>query len=130
MGEIPREECKKIPVTVSRPVTEQNCTIVQIRQCEKIPVRNCRDVQGSRNECHEVPFNICADREETLTTFVDEEVCQDVTRKECYDVTNERCQDVISKVPREEPNEVCFEKFVEQCRNEHHFVTKYISRQM
>ena len=68
-SQVPQTTC----VTVSKPVTSEECTTVEKEECENVP------------------------KEVTIT--VDKEVCEDVPKQECKDVTGLATNSIFPVVP-------------------------------
>ena len=66
----------------------------------------CNDVQEPRQECKQVPNEVCESKPVTRTRYVDEEECDFVTRQECSPVTRQQCNNVVDRVPRQSSRQV------------------------
>ena len=66
----------------------------------------CNDVQEPRQECKQVPNEVCESKPVTRTRYVDEEECDFVTRQECSPVTRQQCSNVVDRVPRQSSRQV------------------------
>ena len=66
----------------------------------------CNDVQEPRQECEQVPNEVCENKPVTRTSYVDEEECELVTRQECSPVTSQECSNVVDRVPRQSSKQV------------------------
>ena len=66
----------------------------------------CNDVQEARQECKQVPNEVCESKPVTRTSYVDEEECDLVTRQECSPVTRQQCSNVVDRVPRQSSRQV------------------------
>ena len=75
-------------------------------ECNPVSLQACNDVKEPRQECKQVPNEVCENKPVTRTNYVDEEECTPVTRQQCNPVTRQQCSNVVDRVPRQSSRQV------------------------
>ena len=67
-------------------------------ECNPVSLQACNDVKEPRQECKQVPNEVCENKPVTRTNYVNEE--------ECTPVTRQQCSNVVERVPRQSSRQV------------------------